>query len=119
MNRNHESYPLPTETMPSLDLKHHLEDLQQIRNFMESRGVATHNTRLDRYARFYEEAEVHGVRSSFSHTLLQSISKKEKGASLPLAHLHEQYHDKPRHLVVIILQFPAISGRSIHFSPKA
>ncbi|WP_146064614.1 hypothetical protein [Billgrantia desiderata] len=49
--------------MQSLDIKHHIEDLQKIRNFMELRGIATHNTRLDRYARFYEEIEVRGTQS--------------------------------------------------------
>lgn len=62
-DRDHESYPLPTETMPSLDLKHHLEDLQEIRDFIECRGVATQNTRLDRYAQFYEEADARGLKS--------------------------------------------------------
>src|SRR4051812_30870889 len=48
------SYAVPTETIPRLDLSHHLQDLIEIRTFFESRGIETKNTRIERYANYFE-----------------------------------------------------------------
>ncbi len=43
------SYPLPLETMPGLDLSHHVEDLVEVQEFLERRGIHTRSTRIQRY----------------------------------------------------------------------
>lgn len=48
------SYPLPTETMPSLELSHHVADLIEIRNFLRRRGIETKNTRIERYIEYLQ-----------------------------------------------------------------
>lgn len=46
------SYPLPTETVPGLDLSHHIADLIEIQNFIRGRGIETRNTRIERYIEY-------------------------------------------------------------------
>ena len=48
------SYDLPTESIPTLDLSHHLQDIVDVRMFLESRGIATRNTRIERYADYLD-----------------------------------------------------------------
>ena len=48
------SYPLPTETMPSLELSHHVADLVEIRNFLRRRGIEMKNTRIERYIEYLQ-----------------------------------------------------------------
>ncbi len=50
------SYPLPLETMPSLGLSHHVEDLVEVRDFLEGRGIDTTNTRIERYINYLKQA---------------------------------------------------------------
>jgi hypothetical protein len=55
------SYAVPTETIPSLDLTHHLRDLREIRTFFESRGIETRNTRIERYGNYLERSLSDGI----------------------------------------------------------
>ena len=48
-------YKLPNKTAPGLDFSYHLSDLIEINNFIESRGIKTKNTRIDRYIRYYDD----------------------------------------------------------------
>ncbi len=50
------SYALPTESTPTLDLSHHLNDIVEVRTFLESRGIETKNTRIERYAQYLERS---------------------------------------------------------------
>lgn len=50
------SYPVPIETLPSLDPSYHLQDLIEIREFIESRGIDTKNTRIERYGKYLERS---------------------------------------------------------------
>lgn len=54
MSDEQRSYSLPTETMPAIDVSHHLEDLSEIQSFLEGRGITTKNTRIERYVRYLE-----------------------------------------------------------------
>jgi hypothetical protein len=49
------SYPLPTESLPGLKLSDHKTDLVQIREFIDSRGIHTKNTRIERYIQYLTE----------------------------------------------------------------
>lgn len=60
MEVKQKSYPLPDETLPSLDLSHHLEDLVEIRDFLVARGIQTRNTRIERYIAYLEQASSQG-----------------------------------------------------------
>lgn len=53
------TYPLPQYSLPGLDLKHQLEDLLELRRFLESRGIQTHNTRIARYIEYLDHS-IHG-----------------------------------------------------------
>lgn len=59
-----ESYPVPPETLPSLSLAHHLDDLIEMRDFLEGRGINTQNTRVGRYATYLEDVSTHGMRDA-------------------------------------------------------
>lgn len=48
------SYALPAQSVPTLDPSHHLQDLVQIRALLESRGISTTNTRIERYHNYFE-----------------------------------------------------------------
>lgn len=53
------SYPLPTTSIPGLRFSDHVADLVEIQAFLEARGIQTHNTRIDRYIQYLEQA-AHG-----------------------------------------------------------
>jgi hypothetical protein len=63
MTGNARSYDVPTETIPSLDLSHHLHDIIEIRTFFESRGIKTTNTRIERYGSYLEQLQSGGAES--------------------------------------------------------
>lgn len=52
------SYALPLETMPDLDLSHHVEDLVAFQEFLEVRGIRTKNTRIERYIDYLRQLTV-------------------------------------------------------------
>jgi hypothetical protein len=54
------SYQLPAETLPSLELSHHLEDLVEIRDFLRGRGIETKNTRIERYIHYLHQVTTQG-----------------------------------------------------------
>lgn len=49
------SYSLPTETLHSLDLSHHLDDLVEVRDYFESIGIKTQNSRIERYIHYLNQ----------------------------------------------------------------
>ncbi|UCU93386.1 hypothetical protein [Hydrogenophaga taeniospiralis] len=49
MDPNQHGYELPEETLPTIGMEDSLEDLRQLKEFLESRGLSTANTRIDRY----------------------------------------------------------------------
>jgi hypothetical protein len=57
MTEERQPYPLPTHSIPGLRLSDHVTDLIEIQVFLESRGIQTHNTRIDRYIKYLEQAE--------------------------------------------------------------
>lgn len=59
MAEERRSYPLPNHSIPGLRLSDHVADLVEIQAFLESRGIQTHNTRIDRYIQYLEQA-AHG-----------------------------------------------------------
>ena len=54
MTNDTRSYDLPAQSVPTLDLSHHLQDLVQIRTLLESRGISTTNTRIERYHNYFK-----------------------------------------------------------------
>jgi hypothetical protein len=60
MTDEQRSYALPTQTIPGLDLSHHLSDVREIIQFLNNRGIDTRNTRMERYGRFLAEAHDRG-----------------------------------------------------------
>jgi hypothetical protein len=48
-------YSLPTESIPTLDYSHRLADLIEFKRFLESNGVVTQNTRIERYIQYFEQ----------------------------------------------------------------
>jgi len=48
------SYAWPTQTLPSLSLEHHLADMQEFAEWIESVGIRTANTRISRYIRYLD-----------------------------------------------------------------
>ncbi|MDP2224188.1 hypothetical protein [Nitrosomonas sp.] len=61
MHNETKSYQLPIETMPALELSHHLEDLVVFKNFLEERGIQTTNTRIERYIEYLRQAVGDGL----------------------------------------------------------
>ena len=56
MNGNKtKAYEIPTQSLPALEITEHLKDLQEIMDFLESRGISTKNTRLHRYSEYLTE----------------------------------------------------------------
>ena len=53
MENEPKSYQIPTETMPGIELAHHLADLVEIQNFIKGRGIETRNTRIERYIEYF------------------------------------------------------------------
>lgn len=49
------SYALSLEALPALDFSHHLEDLIELRGFLEVRGIRTKNTRIERYISYLKQ----------------------------------------------------------------
>ena len=46
------SYPLPKETLPGLGMDSHLADMMEFKAFVESRGIRTSRTRIERYCNY-------------------------------------------------------------------
>lgn len=93
-DRDHESYPLPTETMPRLNIRHHLEDLKLIRNLIESFDISTLNTRLDRYARFLKEADTKGIETVDASSIFKnSVDSRFKSSYDWLLYVFREVHE--------------------------
>lgn len=60
MKEERRSYPLPTETLPFLDLAYHVADIAELRTFLQGRGIETTNTRIERYHKYLELARTSG-----------------------------------------------------------
>lgn len=56
MTEEERSYPVPTHSIPWLPLSAHAADLVELQSFLESRGISTGNTRIDRYKKYLEQA---------------------------------------------------------------
>ena len=61
MDNETKSYQLPIETIPGLELSHHLDDLIAFQDFLEERRIQTTNTRIERYIEYFRQAERQGV----------------------------------------------------------
>lgn len=46
------SYPKPSHSLPSLSINDRASDLDELKAFLNSIGVQTHNTRIDRYQKY-------------------------------------------------------------------
>jgi hypothetical protein len=55
MQEEDKYYPLPTQSLPGLKLADHISDIIEIKNFIESRGIETRNTRIERYCQYLTE----------------------------------------------------------------
>ena len=51
-------YSLPTESLPTLDYSVRLADLIEFKCFLESHGITTQNTRIERYIQYFEQVVV-------------------------------------------------------------
>src|SRR5437899_790360 len=56
MGNESKVYNLPTESLPTLGISHQIEDLAAIADLIESRGISTKNTRIERYAQYLKSA---------------------------------------------------------------
>lgn len=56
MTNESRTYTLPTQSIPSLSLSHHVADLVEVQAFLQSRGIETRNTRIERYIKYLEHA---------------------------------------------------------------
>jgi hypothetical protein len=56
MTEEKQSYPVPTHSIPWLQLSSHVADLVELQAFLESRGISTGNTRIDRYRNYLVQA---------------------------------------------------------------
>lgn len=72
MANDSSSYAVPTETIPSLDPAHQLQDLMEIREFFESRGIGTRNTRIERYYNYLEQLIRDGSKSVDPETIFKN-----------------------------------------------
>jgi hypothetical protein len=61
MNNETKSYQLPSETIPALELSHHLEDLIAVRDFLEDLRIQTTSSRIERYIEYLRQAIGVGV----------------------------------------------------------
>jgi hypothetical protein len=48
-------YNLPTESLPTIDSSGRLADLIEFKCFLESHGITTQNTRIERYIQYFEQ----------------------------------------------------------------
>jgi hypothetical protein len=55
MSENPVNYKLPTESIPTLDYSFRLADLIEFKCFLESLGITTKNTRIERYIQYFEQ----------------------------------------------------------------
>lgn len=56
MNDLPDSFSKPTHSLPGLALTDRLSDIEELRNFLHSRGIQTQNTRIARYQKYLEHA---------------------------------------------------------------
>jgi hypothetical protein len=49
------SYKLPEETLPAISFKDHAADLRLFKEFVDNLGIKTHNTRIARYAQYFDD----------------------------------------------------------------
>ena len=66
------SYPIPTQTLPALSYKTHLEDLREFVLLVESLGINVTGTRIARYKAYYEAL----VDGTDEERIFQGISGK-------------------------------------------
>lgn len=57
MSKESKAYELPKESLPTLGLSEYIADITAIKEFFESRGISTKNTRIERYAQCLEKAK--------------------------------------------------------------
>ena len=55
MSESQVHYSLPTESLPTLDYSVRLADLIEFKSFLESHGITTQNTRIERYIQYFEK----------------------------------------------------------------
>jgi hypothetical protein len=48
------SYTLSDQTIPSIAFSYHLEDIEEFQRIVNSLGIRTHNTRIDRYRQYLQ-----------------------------------------------------------------
>lgn len=68
-------YQLPEETIPSLGLSFHLDDISAFKELLLTRGIQTQNTRIDRYIAYLQHASNHGPNDA-SKIFKQSIDDR-------------------------------------------
>src|ERR1039458_9977347 len=55
MSESQVHYSLPTESLPTLDYSVRWADLIEFKSFLESHGITTQNTRIERYIQYFEK----------------------------------------------------------------
>jgi hypothetical protein len=63
MNEGSRSYSIRDASIPAVDLSCHLQDIHEVRTFLENRGIPTTSTRIDRYAQYLERLQDGGTES--------------------------------------------------------
>ena len=68
-NDKEKSYKFPEETIPSLDLLHHLDDMNEIKFFLEKLKIRIKNTRIDRYIIYFEKLVINDMKELSLETI--------------------------------------------------
>jgi hypothetical protein len=63
MSKENLQYSVPSETLPSLHISSHLEDLGEFVAILRERGIETNNTRIERYVRYLAQILSNGIES--------------------------------------------------------
>ena len=69
-------YELSLKTLPSLDLKHHLNDLNELKDFLINFSIDIKNTRIERYIKYFQlilrdseqEVQIEEIEKIFKHS---------------------------------------------------
>lgn len=64
MTNEKRTYSLPKESLPGIEIQHHVDDLEELCSFLESRHIATTNTRIRRYIQYFEQVINSGTAES-------------------------------------------------------
>ena len=68
------NYSKPTHSLPSLSIDDRFSDLEELRSFLEGRGIQTKNTRLDRYQKYLKLASETGLENFDPRSIFKNVT---------------------------------------------